>query len=461
MDRRSLLAATGAIVVASMAGCLGELDDDDPGADNGDDGDDNPGADNGDDGDDDDDGVRGDDAGTHDEPPTADPDVADAVLAELAEGNAMFALDLYRRLAAMDDESLFFSPYSISAALAMTYAGAEGETAAEMEEVLHYTLEDDVHEAFAGIAHELADREEIEDELDGDEVDAFILRVVNALWGREGYPWRDEFLETLDEYYGAGLREADFEGNPDGERERINDWVADATEDRIDELLPAGSIPSNTVFVITNAIYFLASWLSEFDPEETEDEPFTALDGMESTVPMMHQYLEAGYAELDDVRALELQYVGGDVSMVLMLPDEGTFTDFEEFLDADRLFSIFDEISRAEGHVALPRFEIESEVQLSEVLVEMGMERAFGDANFGGMVDNGGGIWLDEVYHDAFVSVDEQGTEAAAATAVVGVDSVPPDWGELRFDRPFVFCIRDRPTDSVLFLGRVTAVDGE
>lgn len=448
MDRRTLLAATGALFAASVAGCLGEQGDDDPGTGNGDDGDDG----NGDD---------GDDMGNADEPPTTDPDVSDEVLAELAAGNAAFATDLYRELAEEDDESLFFSPYSISAALAMTYAGAEGDTAAEMEDVLHYTLGDDTHEAFAGMAHALAEREETEDDLEGDEVDAFILRVVNALWGREGYPWREEFLETLEDHYGAGLREADFEGDPDGERERINAWVADATEDRIDELLPPGSIPANTVFVITNAIYFLASWLSEFDPDDTENEPFTALEGEETTVPMMHQHLEAGYAELDDVRALELQYVGEEVSMVLMLPDEGTFEAFEASLDADRLFTIFDELSRAEGDVALPRFEIESEVRLSDVLTEMGMERPFGDADFGGMVENGGGIWIDEIYHDAFVSVDEEGTEAAAATAVVGVDSAPPNWGELRFDRPFVFCIRDRPTDSVLFLGRVTQLEEE
>lgn len=434
MDRRTLLAATGALFAVSLAGCLGDETADDE---------------------------NGDGTGNPPPRPSADPSVTDDVLRELATGNATFATDLYRELATDDKENLFFSPYSISAALAMTYAGAAGETATEMEETLHFTLADDLHEAFAAMAHELIDREAVEDGQDGDEVDAFVIRVVNALWGREGYPFRQEFLELLEEYYGAGLKEADFSNDPDGERERINAWVADATEDRIDELLPDGSIPSNTVFVITNAIYFLASWLSEFDPDETENEPFTALDGSESTVPMMHQHLEASYADLDDVEAVELQYVGGEVSMVLLLPEEDTFEAFEQSLDADRLFAVFDELSRAAGDLAMPRFEIESSIPLSEVLRDMGMERPFGDADFSGMVENGGGIWIDEIYHDAVVTVDEEGTEAAAATAVVGVDSVPPDWGELRFDRPFIFCIRDRPTDAVLFLGRVGVVEAE
>ena len=424
MDRRALLAATGALATATIAGCLGDSelfigtgDDDLP----------NPGV-----------------------LPAAEPDVTDEFLAELAAGNAAFSSDLYRYLVTGREDNLFFSPHSISTALAMTYAGAAGHTADEMESTLHYTLADEVHEAFAALSHELATREATEDE-----VDAFVLRVANALWGREGYGFSEAYLDTLQEYYGAGLIEADFTGDPSGERQRINEWVADATEGKIEEVLPENAIGSNTVFVITNAIYFLASWLSEFDPGDTSDEAFTAMDGSTSDVQMMHQHLETPYASVGQVDVLELPYVGGDVSMVLMLPASGRFEEFEAQLTGEAILGMFHELERAEGFLALPQFEIESTVSLSAVLTDLGMPSAFESADFSNMVENGGGIWIDEIYHDAVVTVDEQGTEAAAATAVVGVDSVPPSWGELRFDRPFVFCIRDRPTDTILFLGRV------
>lgn len=430
MDRRDLLAATGALAVAAVAGCLGD-NGDDPGG----------GAD-----DDDDDDQTGPSNGT------------DETLQVLARDNAAFGLDLYRELSAESDESLFLSPYSISVALAMTYLGAEGETASEMADVLRF--DESVHEAFEEMASALDAREETEDDALGDEdpdtVDAFKLRVANALWGREGESFAEDFLDDTERYYGAGLNEADFMGDPDGERERINDWVADQTEDRIEDLLPPGSIDANTVLVLTNAIYFLASWLSEFDPEDTEEGTFERLDGTETTAPFMSQDLETPYAEVDGTQAIELPYVGGEVSMVLLLPPAGELESFEADLDAEQLFDMFDSLSAHTGMLELPRFEVETEFELATALKGLGMTRAFGsEADFGGMFEEDGGAWIDEVYHDAFVTVNEEGTEAAAATAVVMTDSAPPDWGELRFDRPFLFCIRDRPTDAVLFLGRV------
>lgn len=389
------------------------------------------------------------------EPPSGTPSVDDERLAELASGNAAFALDLHNSLTAQQGGNLFVSPYSISVALAMTYAGAKGETETQMRETLRYTLGEDVHPAFADLSAALDSRTTTEDPLSGEDVDAFQLAVANALWGREGVPFLEDYLDLVEQYYGAGLRRADFVGDPDGERERINDWVADQTEDRIDELLPANSISAQTVLVLTNAIYFMASWHFEFDPADTEDETFTALDGTESTVPMMHQNIRTDYAELPNAQAVELPYVGEEVSMVVILPDDGEFESFERDLDAEALFGIFDELGDAAGDLALPKFEYETDVQLSEALEALGMPVAFGGgADFSGMVENGG-LWIDEVYHDSFVSVDEEGTEAAAATAVVMTESAPPQWGELRFDRPFLFCIRDKPTDAVLFLGRV------
>nr|WP_233341087.1 serpin family protein [Haloprofundus sp. MHR1] len=396
-----------------------------------------------------------------DEPPTGEPDVDDERLAALAAGNAAFALDLHKHLASEKETNLFLSPYSVSAALAMTYAGARGETRKQMEETLHYTLGEELHPAFADVRAALDERETTEDRTNGEEVDAFQLAVANALWGREDFPFDEDYLALLEEHYAAGLRRSDFVDDPDGERERINDWVADATNDRIEGLLQPGSITPATVLVLTNAIYFMASWQFEFDPQDTDDGAFTGLDGSESTVPMMHQNLRTNYASIPGAQAIELPYVGGEVSMVLILPDEGEFEAVEQNLDADRLFGIFDELSDAAGDLALPKFEFETETNLSKTLRDLGMPVAFeGSADFGGMVEgDGGDLRIDQVAHKTFVSVDEEGTEAAASTAVVMVESMPPDWGELRFDRPFLFCIRDRPTDAVLFLGRV--VDAE
>jgi len=448
MNRRNLLALSGALAAAALAGCAG--------------GDGSPagtGTETGEP-----------TTGTTTEGPTetptntptetsgsSEPTVDEERLAELAADNAAFALDLHAHLAEETGGNQFLSPYSISVALAMTVAGARGKTREQMRETLHYALGEDVHPAFADLEAVLESRETVTDPVEGNEVDAFQLNLANAVWGKEGYSFAQEYLALLDEHYGAGLRRADFAGQPDAERERINEWVADATENRIENLLPSGSISPDTVLVLTNAIYFMASWLHEFDPEDTEQGTFTALDGAESQVPFMHQTLETAYASVGGAEAVELPYVGEDVSMVLILPDEGTFEAFERELDADRLFEIFDALGRAKGDLAFPKFEFGSKVRLRDALSALGMPVAFGGgADFSGMVEgDNAGLWIDDVFHESSVSVDEEGTEASAATAVLMEESIPPEWGELRFDRPFLFCIRDRPTNAVLFLGRV------
>lgn len=437
MDRREVLSVSGALAAAALAGCTGNAGSETP-TGTGDDGTTQPT-----------DTTTGD--------PTMTGQTDDGRLAKLATDNAAFGLDLYRYLANQGGNA-FFSPYSVSVALAMTYAGARGETREEMTEALHFGLGEEVHPVFGDLRAALADRETVDnpDPSEDGEVDAFQLNTANAPWGREGYDFAGDYLSLLEEHYGAGLRRADFAGDPGGERRRINDWVAEQTEDKISDLLPAGSIDASTVLVLTNAIYFAAAWAHQFDPEDTEDATFTALDGTESTVPTMHQELRAEHASVAGAEAVEVPYVGKQVSMVLILPDEGRFRTFEKHLDADRLLDIFEELSDARGELALPRFEYETGIQLSDALSTLGMPGAFeSGADFGGMVEEGTGPWIDEVYHDAHVSVDEEGTEAAAATAVVMTESAPPEWGELRFDRPFLFCIRDRPTDAVLFLGRV------
>jgi serpin B len=446
MRRRDLLAASGALAAATLAGCASE--DPEPTTTDRPAGTDTETATP---------DPASTPAGTGTEPPTGEPGADDERLAELVAGNAAFAFDLHRHLVDARGGNQFVSPYSVSVALAMTYAGARGETAAQMRETLHYTLGTDVHPAFADLQAALDERSTAEDPMGGGTVDAFRLAVANALWGREDVPFAEDYLSLLEDHYGAGLRRADFAGDPEGERERINDWVEEATGDRIEDLLPPDAIDPSTVLVLANAIFFEAAWESEFDPENTTDGTFTALDGAEATVSMMRQNLRTNYASVPGVEAVELPYVGGEVSMVLLLPEEGSFEAFERTLTAERLFGVFEALGDAQGHVRLPRFEYDTEVQLSKALSALGMPDAFGPgANFSGMVEgDDADLFVDEVYHEAFVSVDEEGTEAAAATAVVVVETAAQQSFDLTFDRPFLFCIRDRPTDAVLFLGRV------
>ena len=432
--RRRVLATSGALLAASIAGCA---EDSEP-------------------------TTNGTEAGTDDpsatpseEPPAGEPTASDDHLAELAAGNAAFALDLHRHLVDAEGDNLFVSPYSISVALAMTYAGARGETKAQMAEALHYTLGEDVHPAFGELRSELDGRGSGGGD-DGQASDGVRLDVANALWGREEYDFDQDYLDLVEEHYGGGLRRADFVGDPEGERERINAWVEEQTEDRIQDLLPSNAISAKTVLVLTNAIYFLADWDEPFDPEETNEGTFTALDGSESTVPMMRRHLETPYASVSGAEAVELPYVGGDVSMVLILPEEGGFEGFERDLDPGVLFGIFEELRSREGDLAMPRFEFESGFALADALASLGMPDAFSaSADFSDITDGDNSLAIDDVYHEAFVSVDEEGTEAAGATAVVMQDSAGPEPFHVRFDRPFLFCIRDRPTDAVLFLGRV------
>jgi len=430
VKRRDVLGASGGLAAASIAGCLGSL-----------------GLEDGGDG--------------SSDFPTGTADAPTERLSELVTGNAAFALDLHDRLVDADGGNLIVSPYSVSTALAMTYAGARGETRDEMARTLAFPEEADVHGAFATLREALDSRAELDERDDGG--DPFRLETANSLWGQAGYPFSESFLSTLETHYGAGLREADFVSQHETERQRINEWVADRTEDRIDELLPRGTIRPTTRLVLTNAIYFLAGWDAVFDAENTEDGTFTRLDGSEASVPLMQDHFETQYADVNGLEAVELPYVGEDVSMVCLLPPEGEFETVERSLDGESLLGVFEELSSGRGDVVLPRFEFESAFRLSDHLGALGMPSAFTDqANFAGMNEDGDrDLFVDAVIHDTFVAVDEEGTEAAGATAVVmagtdgHADARPPDWGEIRFDRPFLFCIRDRPTDSVLFFGRV------
>jgi serpin B len=381
------------------------------------------------------------------------PDVAGPDLAEMVGGNSAFAFDLYQILTE-GNENVFYSPYSISVALAMTYAGARGETERQMADALRFVLSQDrLHPAFNGLDLELARRGE---GAEGKDEEGFRLNVVNAIWGQAGYEFLSEFLDVLAENYGAGLRVLDFENAPEASRVTINDWVSEQTEGRIEDLIPQGVINAMTRLVLTNAIYFNGAWDNPFEPEMTADGTFHLLDGSEVSVPMMRQTKSFGYAEGEGVQAVELPYDGQELSMVVLLPDAGEFEAFEDALDAGRVDAIVKDISYRQVALSLPKFEVESDFSLVDALAAMGMPDAFSDAaDFSGMTGNRD-LFIAEVIHKAFVSVDEAGTEAAAATAVVMEKmAMPEEPVEVTVDRPFVFLIRDVETGAILFVGRV------
>ena len=389
-----------------------------------------------------------------DKPRVAAPDVPASDLEELTSGHRAFAFDLYRVLCE-EEGNMFYSPYSISLALAMTYAGARGETERQMAATLHFTLPGDrLHPAFNALDLALASRGEGAQGKDGQ---GFRLNIVNAIWGQRGYTFLPEFLDTLAQNYGAGLRLLDFAQDPEAARVTINDWVGEQTEDRIQDLIPPGVIDALTRLVLTNAIYFNAAWAEPFETDLTTDGPFHLLDGGEVVVPMMQQTTELGYAEGQGYQALELPYDGRELAMVILLPQEGQFEAFEDSLNASRVEAILESLTYRQVALTLPRFRVESAFSLAEALQAMGMPDAFAPdrADFSGM-DGARNLYIGDVLHKAFVSVDEAGTEAAAATAVVmKVTGIPEAPVEVRVDRPFVFLIRDLGTGTILFVGRV------
>lgn len=382
------------------------------------------------------------------------PDVSATDLETLVSGNTEFALELYRQLKQENDGNLFYSPYSISLALAMTYAGAEGETKQQMEDVLHFLLQDeDLHAAFNKLALELASRGE---GAEGKDDEGFRLNIVNAIWGQQDYEFLDEFLDVLAENYDAGLRILDFVSNPEESRITINDWVSEQTEGRIEDLLKEGDISSLTRLVLTNAIYFNAAWQYPFDEDNTYDGTFYLLDGSQITVEMMHQTEEFGYTEGDGYQAVELKYDGGELSMIILLPEEGNFEAFEDALNAQTLEGIIANMATANITLTMPKFEYDAEFSLRKTLEALGMPVAFSmNADFSGMTGNTD-LFIKDVVHKAFVSVDEAGTEAAAATGVImDLKAAPGAPVEFTMDQPFIYLIQDIQTGSILFVGSV------
>jgi serpin B len=383
----------------------------------------------------------------------ASPDVLPLELTDLIKGNTEFAFDLYQALKG-EEGNLFYSPYSISLALAMTWAGARAETEEQMASTLHFLMSQDrLHPAFNKLDLELSSRGEGAKGKDGD---GFRLNIVNAIWGQKDYSFLTPFLDVLAENYGAGLRLLDFINAPEESRITINDWVGEQTEGRIEDLIPQGVIDALTRLVLTNAIYFNAAWLYPFDEDLTSDGTFHLLDGSETIVPMMSQTESLRYFDGDGYQAIELPYDGSELAMAIMVPDAGQFDSFEDSLDAEMVSAIIGDMESRQVALTLPKFEFESEFSLADTLAAMGMPVAFSTAaDFSGMTGTKE-LFIGDVLHKAFVSVDEAGTEAAAATAVVmKLTAAPEEPVKVTVDRPFIFLIYDIETEAVLFLGRV------
>ena len=364
----------------------------------------------------------------------------------VVNGNNEFALDLYARLRT-EPGNLFMSPYSISTGLAMTYGGARGETARQMGETLHFSVEQErLHPAFAGL---LAS----DSAASGDPGCEFHL--ANALWGQKEYGFLAEFLALTGEHYGAGLRQVGFAEDPEQARQTINTWVEDRTRQKIKELLQGSDLTAETVLVLTNAIYFKGDWASRFDKERTQDASFRINEKEQVVVPMMHQVGRFAFVAADNLDLLELPYKGDRRSMVLLLPKKiGGLPGLEDSLSMANLDRWLGQLSEQPVRVSLPRFKLGSRFDLTRTLAAMGMPDAFsgGNADFSGITGRRD-LLIDKVIHQAKVEVNEAGTEAAAGTAVV-LKKGPPIATFLA-DHPFLFLIRDRHSGSILFIGRV------
>ena len=368
----------------------------------------------------------------------------------VVKGNTEFALALYHKLRTQDG-NLFLSPYSISTALAMTYGGARGETAAEMAKPLVFTLDQDhLHPAFAALLAQLNE---------GGKNRGYQLSVANALWGQKNFGFLPDFLNLTRDRYGADLNEVDFVGATEAARKTINAWVEKETQDKIKDLLQPGVLSVDTRLVLTNAIYFKGFWAAKFKKEHTREEPFKTSADATVKAPLMHHTGDFPYLDGGDFQALELPYKGKDVSMVVLLPKKvGGLAALEAKLTEENLAGWLSKLRKQEVQVALPKFKMTKEFSLNDVLKAMGMRKAFvpGGADFTGMSGSGKRLFISAVVHKAFVDVNEEGTEAAAATAVVVTTTSARITPIFRADHPFVFLIRDNRSGSVLFLGRLT-----
>ena len=367
-----------------------------------------------------------------------------------AQANTAFALDLYAGIRASAG-NVFFSPYSVSTCLAMTYAGARGETESQMARVLHFSGPAAQTQAAFGelqraITHNAAKA-------------GLQLRSANGLWAQAGHPFRPEFLSTTRKDYQARLEQADFKTEGEAARQSINQWVAKQTEDKIRDLLPGGSVNAMTRMVLANAVYFKGLWAKPYEKDQTATLPFFLTGGGQAPAPLMHHVDEVPYFEDDLFQAVDLPYQGGQFALTVLLPrDKNGCSRLESQITPDLIHRSVAQMRKQRVEIFLPRFKLEYQTELKAALTRLGMPDAFSpSSDFSGM-DGTHGLYISGVFHKAWVEVNEAGTEAAAATGVVMAMRAarpiahPPVF---RADHPFVFFIREVPSGSILFLGRL------
>jgi serpin B len=382
--------------------------------------------------------------------PSFPADEASPVFDKIAEGNNEFAIEMYRRLAT-PGKNLFISPLSIGTAFAMTDAGARGATREEIERVLRFKASgDELARSWSGLLADLNERAE---------TGKFQWNAANRIWIEKKFPLGKDFVKTMKKSYDAAIKQVDFSGDPEGARGDINDWVAKQTMNKITGLVPGGAVTSATSLVLTNAVYFMGSWEHPFDEKSTVQAEFSITPLKKATVPMMKNSAPFRHAEYDDLSVISLPYKtegkqDGSLSMVVLLPKKVTgLADIEKKMSAAVLSRWISGLTSHEVVVELPRFEVTSFTGLSEQLKAMGMKTAFSPgADFSGMAPN---LFIGEAFHKAYVSVNEKGTEAAAATAILMVRANGGKKYSFRADHPFLFAIRDDRTGAVLFIGRV------
>jgi serpin B len=364
---------------------------------------------------------------------------------KLVKGNTQFALELYGKLRA-EKGNLFFSPFSISTALAMTSAGARGRTLEQMTDVLHLPEQKELHPALAELLGEVNG---------GGKKRGYQLRTANALWGQKDHTFLKDFVGLVKKNYGAGFRQADFKGDTEGARKEINDWVQKQTDEKVKELFKKGVLNDRTRLVLANAIYFKGDWASQFKKGRTRAGDFHLSAGKKVKVPLMRQTAKYPYHETKAFQALELPYAGKDLGMVVLLPRKvDGLADLEKDLTPANLAGWLKQLRDSKVHVTLPKFKLTSALSLTPALASLGMTDAFtpGEADFSG-IDGTETLYLCSVVHQAFVDVNERGTEAAAATA--SKYATYSAGRVFRADHPFVFLVRDTRSGSILFLGRV------
>jgi len=373
-------------------------------------------------------------------------------VANVVEANNQFAFEYYSHLKNRETGNIFFSPFSISSALVMTYEGAREQTAKEMQSVLHFPADDNLRRTeYLKIFNELNKKDK-----------KYELNIANALWAQKDYQFLSDYIDTVEKYYGGKTNNLDFVKDPEGSRVTINDWVEKQTKDKIKDLIPQGVINDMTRLVLTNAIYFKGEWVKQFDKENTTDEDFRINENDSVKVPMMQrtdEEAEFNYAENKDLQILEMPYSGEDLSMLILLPKNDDLAKVENSLSTENLAQWKKDLKKQRVEVFVPKFKFETKYLMTEDLKAMGMPTAFGlGADFSGM-DGKKDLFISAVIHQAFVEVNEEGTEAAAATGVVMMLGALP--GEetkipvFRADHPFIFLIQEKNSGNILFVGRV------